>query len=279
MKRIINQMIQLQDLVEARAQQEAAASHGRLAHLEESIQAMLATLDSTVASQFQRIQRKSHQAIVPVVNGICGGCGMGLPVSLVHAVHAAAQLYTCPACSRFLYFPEANAPKRIAKTKRHLEPLKVGVARFSSPELMIPDLAAEERDPAIVEICSLMQERGFVDNGARLAEEALKREAIVSTAFEHGVAFPHARGVEGGGLTLACALSAKGIRFSPDQRVLTRMIFFVAIPTAASAFYLKLLSGLTKTFEDEENRARMLACETAPDLWKALTQTTRKAIL
>lgn len=279
MKKIINQMIQLQDLVEARAQQETLASHGRLAQLDESIQAMLAALPTPIAAQFQRIQRKSHQGIVPVVTGVCGGCGMGLPVSLVHSVHASKELYTCPACSRYLYFPEASAPKRIAKTKRHLEPLKVGIARFSSPDLMIPALEATERDAAIAEICTQMQAHGFVDNGARLAEEALKREAIVSTAIEHGIAFPHARGVEGGGLTLACALSAKGIRFAADQRTLTRMVFFVAIPTAASAFYLKLLAGLTKTFEDEENRTKILACKASADLWKTLIQATRRAIL
>ena len=101
----------------------------------------------------------------------------------------------------------------------------------------------------------------------------------MSTAVDHGIAFPHARGVEGGGLTLAVGLSAKGIRFSPESRALSRIIFFVSIPTAASAFYLKLLSGLTKTFEKTAHREKLQAAETPEELWKALKSTTRAAIM
>jgi len=277
-KKVINALIQLQDLVEARAQQEALASRGRLAQLEESIQGMLAGLPADTASQFLRLQKRSHQAIVPVVNGVCGGCGMAIPVSQVHAVHAAMSLHTCPACSRFLYYPEDSAPRRLPQKRAAGEPVKVGIARFSSPGLMLPSLASEDRDASITEMCSVMEAQGFVNNGTRLAEEALKREAIASTAFEHGLAFPHARGVEGGGLTLALGLSAKGIRFGGDQRALTRIVFLVAIPTAASAFYLKLLAGLTKTFQDEAAREKLFEAGTADKLWKALCQATRRAI-
>lgn len=278
MKKVINVLIQLQDLVEARAQQETLASRGRLDQLDQSIQAMLGGLPQETATQFQRLQKRSHQAIVPVVNGVCGGCGMAIPVSQVHAVHAAISLHTCPACSRFLYYPEDSAPRRLPQKRTAGEPVKIGIARFSSPGLMIPSVAAVDRDEAITEICGVMEAQGFVNNGARLAEEALKREAIASTAFEHGLAFPHARGVEGGGLTLAMGLSAKGIRFGADQRSLTRIVFFVAIPTAASAFYLKLLAGLTKTFQEDAAREKLLEAGSQEKLWKTLCQLTRRAI-
>ncbi len=278
MKKVINDLIQLQDLFEARAQQEALATRGRLAQLDESIQTMLSGLPADTGSQFQRLQKRSHQAIVPVVNGVCGGCGMAIPVSQVHAVHAAITLHTCPACSRFLYYPDDSAPRRVPTKRLANEPLKVGIARFSAPGLMIPELAAAERDDAIAEICATMEAQGFVNNGSRLAEEALKREAIASTAFDHGLAFPHARGVEGGGLSLAMGISPKGIRFGADPRALTHIVFFVAIPTAASAFYLKLLAGLTKTFQEESARAKILEAGAQDKLWKTLCQLTRRAI-
>ena len=278
MKKVINQLIQLQDLIEARAQQETLEARSRLEPLEQAIQRMIQELPPPVAAQFQRIQKRGHVAIVPVVNGICSGCGMALPVSQVHAVHAASEMQYCPNCTRFLFHPEATAPRRLSKTRRHTEPMKVGIARFSAPELMLPHLQAVTRDDIIVEMCAAMEQQGFVDNGARLSEEALKREAIASTAFEHGIAFPHARGVEGGGLTLALGLSRKGVRFAPDSRNLTRIVFFVAIPTAASAFYLRLLAGLTKTFEDEQNREKLMDSDTAEKLWKTLCQVTRRTI-
>jgi mannitol/fructose-specific phosphotransferase system IIA component (Ntr-type) len=279
MKKVANDLIQLQDLFEARAQQEALAAHGRLTQIDESIQAMLKGIPPDIAGLFQRLQKRSHSAIVPVVNGVCGGCGMALPISMVHAIHAAAAIHTCPSCSRFLYRPDDAAPRHLPGKQSERSPIKAGIARFTSPGLMLPQLASTDRDAAIGEICSVMEAQEFVTHGPRLAEAALHRESLASTAFDHGLAFPHARGVEGGGLTLALGVSPKGIRFTPEQKTLTRIIFFVAIPTAASAFYIRLLAGLTKTFGEESAREKLLTAGTQDKLWKALCQTTRRAII
>ena len=52
----------------------------------------------------------------------------------------------------------------------------------------------------------------------------------------------------------------------------------MVIPTAASAFYLKLLAGLTETFMEDEARSALLATEDPTAMWKVLTKATRKAI-
>jgi mannitol/fructose-specific phosphotransferase system IIA component (Ntr-type) len=277
MHRIINHLIQLQELTVARAQQEASMPGARLAQLDVSIQTLLDELPADVANQFRKIEKKGLLAVVPVANGVCTACGMSLPVSLVHEVHAANALYSCPACARLLYYPEAPT-RNIGKRKRRSEPSKVGIERFSSPELMISDLKSSERDDVLAELCTKMEAEGFVDNASKLLEEALKREAIISTAVDHGLAFPHVRGVEGGGLTLALGLSRKGIKFSPGARSLTRIIFFMVIPTAASAFYLKLLSGLTQTFQKNEVREKLFEVETPEQLWKMLVKLTKTTI-
>ena len=141
-----------------------------------------------------------------------------------------------------------------------------------------PLVVAPTREEAIAELCGCLAAGQFVENPERLAEEALRREAIVTTAVDHGLAFPHVRGVEGGGLTLALGLKPKGLRFDPTSRSLTRVIFFMVIPTAASAFYLKLLSGLAQAFSEEAARQKLLEAESPEKLWKALLRTTRTII-
>ncbi len=277
MHRIINHLIQLQDLMVARAQQEASMPGARLSQLDASIQTLFSELPPNVADHFRKIEKKGLLAVVPISNGVCSACGMSLPVSLVHEVHAAKSLHFCPSCTRMLYYPEAPT-RNIGKRKRRSEPPKVGIERFSSPELMITDLKSTERDDVLSELCTKMEAEGFVDNAAKLLEEALKREAIVSTAVDHGLAFPHVRGVEGGGLTMALGLSRKGVKFSPGTRALTRIIFFMVIPTAASAFYLKLLSGLNQSFQKEEAREKLFEAETPEQLWKLLFKATKATI-
>jgi mannitol/fructose-specific phosphotransferase system IIA component (Ntr-type) len=275
MQRWIHHMIQLQDLIFARDQQQASMPGARLSTLDASIQQLENDLPDELRSHFVKIQRRGVLAIVPIANRVCSACGLAIPISQVHAVHAAEKIYTCPSCARFLFFQTA-APRRISRQRRRSEPAQVGIARFSAPQLMIPQLAGAERDEVIAEMSARLESEGFVDSAARLAEEALKREAIASTAVDQGLAFPHVRGVEGGGLTLALGLSRRGVKFG--GKTLSRIIFFMVIPTAASAFYLRLLSGLTQSFREESARAALFEASTREALWKALVKVTRQTV-
>ncbi len=275
MQRWIHHMIQLQDLIFARDQQQASMPGARLSTLDASIQQLENDLPDELRSHFVKIHKRGALAIVPIANGVCSACGMAIPVSQVHAVHAAERIYTCPSCARFLFF-QSSAPRRISSQRRRSEPAQVGIARFSAPQLMIPQLAGAERDEIIAEMSARLESEGFVDSAARLAEEALKREAIASTAVDQGLAFPHVRGVEGGGLTMALGLSRKGVKFGGKTN--SRIIFFMVIPTAASAFYLRLLSGLTQSFREEAARDALFESDTQEALWKALTKATRQTV-
>jgi mannitol/fructose-specific phosphotransferase system IIA component (Ntr-type) len=277
--RLINHLLQLQDFIFAREQQQLSMPGSRLTQLDASIDSMLHDLPDEVRAHFEKMWKKAGLSIVPISKGNCSACGMMIPVSQVHAVHAADALYQCPSCARYLYFPEAAPRRVVAKTARtRSAPAQVGIARFSAPVLMMPKLKVKTRDEALEKICTAMEKQSFVDHGKRLFEEAVRREVISSTAVDQGLAFPHVRGVEGGGLSLALATITRGVKFSDEAKTNTRIIFFISIPTAASAFYLKLLSGLTKTFRDEENRDLLMAAETQDDLWKALVKTTRATI-
>lgn len=277
MQPIINHLVQLQELIVARAQQAAGQPNASLGSLDEAIASLTKELPADVNSQFTRLLKRSPLAIVPVENGVCTACGMTLPVALVHQVHAADQLYHCPSCARLLYYRAAGV-RNIRKAPRRSDQPKIGVERFSSETLMIPDLKGKTRDAVLAELCQKLKGEGYVSDDKELLPLALEREAIISTAVEGGLAFPHVRGVEGGGLTMAVGISRDGVKFDESGDGLTHIFFFVVIPTAASAFYLKLLSGLSQVFQKEENRAKLLAATTAEDLWQALIKTTRLTI-
>ncbi len=277
MQPIINHLVQLQELIIARAQQEAGMPGAQLDQLDEAIQSLTRELPDDLNVQFTRLLKKSPLAIIPVVNGVCTACGMTLPVSLVHQVHAAEQIYACPSCARLL-FHRASGARNTRKSPRRSDPPKVGIERFSAETLMIPALKGTDRDSVLAEMCQKLDDEGFVDDAGKLLESARMREAIISTAVENGLAFPHVRCVEGGALTLALGIAPKGIKFDPAGKANTRIVFFMVIPTAASAFYLKLLSGLSQVFQKAENREKLLEAETPEKLWKALMKTTRLVI-
>ena len=139
MQPIINHLVQLQELIVARAQQAAGQPNASLGSLDEAIASLTKELPADVNSQFTRLLKRSPLAIVPVENGVCTACGMTLPVALVHQVHAADKLYHCPSCARLLYYRAAGV-RNIRKAPRRSDQPKIGVERFSSETLMIPDL-------------------------------------------------------------------------------------------------------------------------------------------
>ena len=273
----INHLIQLQELSLIRAEQKAHRHGHRLEELDASVADLTSQLPADVQALVMRMQKRDSIIIVPMTNGICTACGMRLPTSHVQQVKVSDQLQVCPVCTRLLYF-EDGLPRNVGKAPRRSEPRKVGIARFSASTLMIPRLAATTREEAIQELATKMQEASFVDDAGKLVDAALKREAIVSTALDHSLAFPHVRGVEGGGLTLGLGSSAKGIKFDGHDKGPTKIIFFMVIPTAASAFYLKLLAGLAETFSDADARKALMAEESPEKLWKALIKLTKKTI-
>lgn len=277
MQPIINHLVQLQELTIARAQQEAGMPGSQLDQLDAAIASLTKELPPEISQQFSRLLGKNHLAIVPVVNGVCTACGMTLPVSLVHKVHAAEKIYPCPSCARLL-FHRASSARNTRKSPRRCDPPKVGIDRFSAEALMIPALKGTDRDSVLAEMCQKLADEGFVDHADKLLESALKRETIIATTVENGLAFPHVRCIEGGALTMALGITPKGIKFDPTGKATTRIIFFMVIPTAASAFYLKLLSGLAQVFQKEENRDKLTEADTSEKLWKALMKTTRLAI-
>jgi len=275
--KLINQMIQLQELIVANMQKKASMPKARLEELEKAIVALGTDLPLQIKTHFNRLVQKHPEAIVPISSGICAGCGMALTKSLVNSVHKAEQMHRCPNCARYLYYPE-QLIERERTNRVYGEARKTGIGRFTSPELMMVSLKGSTPEEVLGEMCDRMAEEGFVESGDQLLDLALQREAIVSTAVDNGLAFPHVRGVEGGGLTLVVGIHKKGIKFGGPGRTLSRVFFFMVIPTATSAFYLKLLSGLSRIFREKDARESLMNAKTEEDLWKALIKSTKKMI-
>ena len=120
-----------------------------------------------------------------------------------------------------------------------------------------------------------MEEAKFISNADSLVAAAMERESILSTAMDGGIAFPHVRGVEGGGLTFAMGVSRSGIDWNGET---VNIVFLSAIPVAVSAFYLRLMSGLLKAFAKEPARRAVLEAKSSEALWKALQKATRATV-
>ena len=274
MKSQINTLRQLQELVLTRDEHHQTGDGSHLDALNDSIAALQQKLDPQVAGLYDRLYKKNHIVISAMTNNCCAVCGMQVPIAQGQQVRLAQHLVTCSSCGRILFAADEDAARNVAETPDHDAP-KTGISRFSAEELMGVGLDGKTREDAIAALAGAMEKGKFIANADSLVAAALERESVLSTAMEGGLAFPHVRGVEGGGLTLAMGVSKKGIDWDGEK---VHIVFLSAIPVAVSAFYLRLMAGLTQAFSKETNRKALLDAKDSAALWKALQKATRATV-
>lgn len=270
MKSQINTLRQLQELVLTRDEHNQTGDGSHLDALNDAIDALQQKLAPQVAGVYGRLYKKSHIVISAMVNNCCAVCGMQVPIAQGQQVRLGQHLVTCSSCGRILFAADEDAVVNTSEAPDRDNP-KTGISRFSAEELMVCDLGACSREQAIAKLALAMERNGFISNAENLVTAALEREGVLSTAMEGGLAFPHVRGVEGGGL----GVSKEGIDWDGET---VNMVFLSAIPVAVSAFYLRLMGGLAQSFAKEANRTAVLEAVDAAALWKALQKATRATV-
>ena len=279
MKRQLVTLKKIQDLSLTRAECTARGENAPAEALTKEISALAETLEQRVLALYTRLSATRPLFLSAMHNGKCSGCGMQVPVASARMVRMAAHLVTCTTCGRILYDNAgAVASSRKVEDVDDENVSKVrGIARFSSAELMVPSLKATTMEEAIAELSNVMAAGCFVSDGEALARLALEREAVLTTRMEAGVAVPHVRGVEGGSLAFALGISKEGIVWD-DSGEKVNFIVLSAIPSAGSAFFLKLMSDLMAVFRRKAGRAALLEAADPASLWAALDKATSRII-
>ena len=274
MKSQINTLRQLQELVLTRDEHNQTGDGSHLDALNDSIDAIQRRLDPQVAGLYSRLYAKSHIVMSAMTNNCCAVCGMQVPIAQGQQVRLGQHLVTCSSCGRILFAADEDSVVNTSEAPDRDNP-KTGISRFSAEELMVCDLGPVTREQAIERLASAMQEHGFISSSENLVAAALEREGVLSTAMEGGLAFPHVRGVEGGGLTMAVGISKEGVDWDGEK---VHAVFLSAIPVAVSAFYLRLMAGIAKSFAKESALKALLDAKDSAALWKALQKSTRAAV-
>jgi mannitol/fructose-specific phosphotransferase system IIA component (Ntr-type) len=277
MKNQLNLLNQLQELVLTRDEHHQTGDGSHTEALADSIDVLAAKLDPQPRALYERLYKKDHIVMSPMTNGCCAVCGMRLPISQVQQVRMAKTIQTCSSCGRMLFNAEEDAPKYIGGKPARGEPRKTGISRFSAEELMITPLKAKTPEEAISELAAAMESNRFVSNAPALVQLAMQRENVLSTAMGDGLAFPHVRGVEGGGLTLALGISPEGIEWD-GEGTKVHVVIFSVIPVAVSAFYLRLMANLTDAFKKKENLELVKSSANSSELWKNIVKATRYTV-
>lgn len=234
--------------------------------LKEKVEELKKKVRHDIIANYDRLGSRYEIRVSPMMRETCTGCFMKLPKADALEVMKGNSTYNCPNCGRFLYFEEpAEMSGDYAKC--------TGIARFSAPELMMPNLKVKDKNDAIKTVAKNTAKAGFVNDEKEFVNALLEREELFSTAMGMGIAIPHARGSFAPGLTFATATIPDGVDFGDGEMV--SLMFVFAVPTQVNMFYLEVVSKLAKYFEKEENLQKTVECPDAAEMWKILVRIGR----
>lgn len=150
--------------------------------------------------------------------------------------------------------------------------LKMTLADFTSPGLVIPHLRGTDAPSVIQELSLALQREQRIPDSLPFYHAALNREFMVSTDMEAGMAFPHARLPGLPAVSFSLGRSDEPLRWGTKAVGLVRLVFLLAVPATDSTQYLLLISGLARLAKNNRLVEELHAARDSVQIAKLLSQ-------
>jgi mannitol/fructose-specific phosphotransferase system IIA component (Ntr-type) len=138
----------------------------------------------------------------------------------------------------------------------------------------VPELSARDAASAIRELAQVAATVAGI-NPHVVEEAALRRERIMSTGIERGVAIPHARIRGLRQPVVAVGLSAEGIDFDTLDGSAAKLVVLVVTPEEDPHVQLEILADVARAFGVDATRDRALHARNSTEFVAAVRTSER----
>jgi len=143
---------------------------------------------------------------------------------------------------------------------------------FTSPGLIIPHLHGQEAASVIQELGQALQREKRICDLLPFYQAALNREFLVSSDWEAGMAFPHARLPALKSLSFALGRSDEPLSWGAKALRSVRLVFLIAVPATDSTQYLSLISGFARMAKENRLVEKLHAAQDTFQILEVLQQ-------
>ena len=135
-------------------------------------------------------------------------------------------------------------------------------------EAAIPELQATNRDAAIAELVSSLDEAGRLKRGKRkdIIKAVVQRENEASTGMGKGVAVPHVKHSAVKDIVAAVGLSGSGIDFSALDKQPVYSVILLLSPVDSPDRHLQAMENIFRQLQQEKFRKFLRQCHTSEQI-------------
>jgi PTS system nitrogen regulatory IIA component len=152
----------------------------------------------------------------------------------------------------------------------------VKITDFLDVKTVSPALDHGEKNAVLEELAELLAANHSELEKKKVLDVLLERERISTTAIGEGVAIPHGKLAGVDRVVGAFARSPKGVDFASLDGGPTHLFFALIAPENAAADHLKALARISRLLKDEAFRRRLMAGETAEELFTIIAEEDEK---
>ncbi len=138
------------------------------------------------------------------------------------------------------------------------------LTQLLSEETIEVSLKQHKKESIIEELLVLAIKSGNINDRMKAFEDIMKREEMMSTGLEHGIAVPHAKTKAADDLTLSLGISKEGIDFDAADNKPSHLFFMLLAPEDAAGPNVKVLAEIARITKDK-NFCKSLINASSPE--------------
>ena len=140
--------------------------------------------------------------------------------------------------------------------------MSVKLSELISPDAVVADMTAADKDAALVELTEALISSGCMQDRDEVLRILQERENLGSTGIGDGVAIPHGKLKDLDRLVMSFGRSRKGVDFDSMDGKPAHLFFLLIAPEESVGIHLKTLARISKLLKDQGVRKKLLD---APD--------------
>lgn len=143
-------------------------------------------------------------------------------------------------------------------------------------DVMIMNLQSTTKPQVLKELVKQLADKGYVSDAEMVYQEALAREAEVSTGLGDGLAIPHVQSSAVTEPVILFAKSQKGIDYEALDGKPVYIFSMIAVPASSKGDHLKALSDISKLFLDTSFIEKLKTKTTPDEVEQAFIEAAQK---
>jgi len=143
---------------------------------------------------------------------------------------------------------------------------------FLDPRAVVSDLKATNKKEVLEELCTALVSLHPTLDRDRMVGILLDRERLGSTGVGEGVAIPHGKMGDLGGLIACFGRSACGVAFEAVDDQPVSLFFLLFAPENSAGVHLKALAKISRLLKRPSVREELLQAGSKEDVYAILTR-------